>query len=184
MPGKPGRSTDLAAEFPALIRQYVVEAKAVNAVPILVTPLVRRSFKDGKIKNDLLPWAESIRQVARDEQVALLDLNALSAAAIEQLGAVEALNLAQSAPSSELIAAAATGTTIDAPRPVPRVTNCDTAPSTQNCIAPVSDGLPRGSYNANFDYTHLGETGAKMISAIVAKELARVMPELSNSIIP
>src|ERR1700688_3637923 len=46
-PGKPGRSTDLATEFPANLRQYVAEVKSAGAKPVLVTPLARRSFRDG-----------------------------------------------------------------------------------------------------------------------------------------
>src|SRR3954454_12047177 len=35
-PGKPGRSTDLATEFPAYLGRYVDEARAAGAKPILV----------------------------------------------------------------------------------------------------------------------------------------------------
>ena len=79
MPGKAGRSTDLATEFPEFIRQYVIEAKQTGAIPILVTPLTRRMFKDGVLKNDLVPWADAIRKIAAEEKVPLLDLNAASA---------------------------------------------------------------------------------------------------------
>ena len=44
-PGKPGRSTDLATEYPANLARYVNELRAVGAVPVLMTPLTRRSFK-------------------------------------------------------------------------------------------------------------------------------------------
>src|SRR5712671_6883252 len=37
-PGKPGRSTDLASEFPANLRLYVEEVKATGAKPVLITP--------------------------------------------------------------------------------------------------------------------------------------------------
>src|SRR6187431_2531047 len=36
-PGKPGRSTDLATGFPANLKRYVIEARAVGAQPVLVT---------------------------------------------------------------------------------------------------------------------------------------------------
>src|SRR5215212_5235829 len=48
-PGKPGRSTDLATEFPANLARYVDEARAAGAIPILATPLTRRQFRDGKL---------------------------------------------------------------------------------------------------------------------------------------
>src|SRR5579872_6038451 len=50
-PGKPGRSTDLATEFPQNLHQYVREVKAAGAKPVLITSLTRRSFKDGTLKN-------------------------------------------------------------------------------------------------------------------------------------
>ena len=98
MPGKPGRSTDLTSEFPEFLRQYVTETKAAGAIPILITPLTRRAFKDGKLKNDLLPWADAVRQVAAREHVALVDLNSVSAAAVEEMGARTSMDLAQALP--------------------------------------------------------------------------------------
>jgi lysophospholipase L1-like esterase len=75
-PGKPGRSTDLATEFPANMARYVDEVRAAGAKPVLLTPLTRRIFKDGKLQNDLEPWAAAIRKVAAEKKVPLLDLNA------------------------------------------------------------------------------------------------------------
>ena len=188
MPGKAGRSTDLATEFPEFMRQYVIEAKQTGAIPILVTPLTRRMFKDGVLKNDLVPWADAIRKIAAEEKVPLLDLNAASAQAVQEMGAVKSLELAQLPPSQDLIDAAKTGTTKDAPKPVAPATpmNCIQAPSTQNCISekPKPSGVPSGKVNYSFDYTHIGENGAKVFSAIVARELAKSVPELSDYLIP
>jgi lysophospholipase L1-like esterase len=94
-PGKPGRSTDLAAEFPVNIRRYVAEVKAAGARPILVTPLTRRSFKGGKVTNTLRDWAEAAIKVANEEHVPVLDLNAESLAAVQKMGPEEADALAQ-----------------------------------------------------------------------------------------
>ncbi len=52
-PGKPGRSTDLATEFPVFLKRYVEEVRAAGANPVLLTPLTRRQFKDGKLIRDL-----------------------------------------------------------------------------------------------------------------------------------
>ena len=73
-PGKPGRSTDFVTEFPANMKRYVEEARALGGVPVLVTPLTRRSFKDGYVHNDLAPWAAIVRDVARADQHVLLVL--------------------------------------------------------------------------------------------------------------
>jgi lysophospholipase L1-like esterase len=99
-PGKPGRSTDLATEYPANLARYVVEAKALGAQPVLVTPLTRRSFRDGTLNNDLRPWADAARAVASAQQVPLLDLNASSAAAVQAMGQAEADTLAEAPPGA------------------------------------------------------------------------------------
>lgn len=99
-PGKPGRSTDLATEFPANLHHYVQDLKALGANAVLVTALSRRSYKEGKIDNGLEPWAEATRKVAKEETVPLLDLNAESVAYLNQVGMTEADTLAvEPAPS-------------------------------------------------------------------------------------
>ena len=94
-PGKPGRSTDYVTEFPANMQRYVEEARALGGVPVLVTPLTRRTFKDGYVHNDLAPWAATVRQIARGTQTPLVDLNALSLAAVQDMGPQEADKLAR-----------------------------------------------------------------------------------------
>ncbi|MFC0253458.1 rhamnogalacturonan acetylesterase [Massilia consociata] len=95
-PGKPGRSTDFVTEFPANMKRYVDEARALGAVPVLVTPLTRRSFKNGYVHNDLAPWAGTVREIARTTKTPLVDLNALSLAAVQAMGPQEADKLARS----------------------------------------------------------------------------------------
>jgi len=77
-PGKPGRSTDLATEYPVNLEKYVVETRAAGANPILVTPLIRRSFKAGQHQDDLIEWATAMKGVAARLNVPLIDLHQLS----------------------------------------------------------------------------------------------------------
>jgi pectinesterase len=87
-PGKPGRSTDMPT-FVANMEQYVDDAKAIGAKPILITPLVRRQWdKDnpGKIKSSLAPYAEEVRKIAAAKNVPLVELHDLSKALCESLG--------------------------------------------------------------------------------------------------
>lgn len=95
-PGKPGRSTDFATEFPANMTRYVEEARALGAQPVLVTPLTRRSFKAGYVHNDLAPWAGTVRRIAHATRTPLIDLNARSLAAVQAMGPQEADKLARS----------------------------------------------------------------------------------------
>jgi lysophospholipase L1-like esterase len=153
-PGKAERSTTLP-EFAANMTQYVEEVRSDGAVPILVTPLTRRMFKDGLVTRDLEEWAQATRDVAKQTGALLLDLNADSTAAVQKMGAMQATALAQGSPSPEVAAAALTGTTIEAPKPA----HSDPA-------------------NPPFDYTHLGENGADLFAAIVADEIRSVAPRL------
>jgi hypothetical protein len=54
---------------------------------VLITSMQRRNFDDrGKIKNTHGDYPEAVRQVARDEKVALVDLERASVALYEALG--------------------------------------------------------------------------------------------------
>lgn len=97
-PGKPGRSTDLATEFPANLSRYIDELRALGAHPVLVTPLTRRSFKGGVLDDQLMPWSEAAKRVARERNVPLVDLHALSMALVQRMGPAQADELAEAAP--------------------------------------------------------------------------------------
>ncbi len=98
---KSERWTDETTEFPANLRRFVEEVRAAGATPVLVTPLTRREFKDGKLKNTLASWSDQIRGVAKVMDVPLVDLNALSAAQAQEMGAETATKLAQEPPPAE-----------------------------------------------------------------------------------
>jgi lysophospholipase L1-like esterase len=155
-PGKPGRSTDLATEFPVNIKHYVEDVKSTGAKPVLVTPLTRRSFRDGQLRNDLEPWAAATRKVATEENVPVLDLNAESVAAVQKMGPAEANTLAM-APPPPVIAASAPKTPVPSSAVVER----------------------KGEAAPMFDYTHLGAKGAAFFGGMVADELLREIPKLT-----
>lgn len=151
-PGKPGRSTDLATEFPANIARYVRETRAAGAIPVLVTPLTRRTFKDGKLPNDLAPWAAAVRKVAVEMKVPLVDLNTKSVAAVEPMGQAGADRFAEVPPPPP-----------GAPAPA-AATEVNDQPYAQRRLA--------------FDRTHLGYTGARYFAAMMARELSTAVPEM------
>lgn len=97
-PGKPGRSTDFATEFGPNMAGYVKEVKAAGADVMLVTPLTRRTFKNGELDADLRPWAEAIIKVGVEQGVPVLDLNAVSHAAVAAMGQAAADTLAEAPP--------------------------------------------------------------------------------------
>jgi lysophospholipase L1-like esterase len=168
-PGKPGRSTDLATEFPANLRQYVEEVKGSGGQAVLITSLTRRSFKDGQVKDDLLPWADATKKVAADEGVPVLDLNADSIAAVNKMGPVEANTLAMAPPPPIVAASAASGNSMPAPK----------AP-----VVPANTVERQGEAAPLFDYTHLGEKGSVYFGRMVANELIAAVPGLQPYIKP
>lgn len=185
-PGKPGRSTDLATEFPQNLRRYVAEVRAKGAIPILVTPLTRRQFVAGRLDNDLEPWAATIRAVGAETGATVLDLNADSAAAVQVLGAMGSAQFAQFPPSAEVGGALLTGTTIASstgvPAAAPAVT---TGPSTTPATAQSNAASePMGTAKLAFDYTHLGPVGASFFATMVTQELALAVPALQRNLIP
>jgi lysophospholipase L1-like esterase len=87
MPGKgPTRETDAATTYRANLTRYIEEARAIGARPILVTSVIRRNFKDGKLVDLLADYAAAARAVATQQRVPLVDLHARSLAAVERLG--------------------------------------------------------------------------------------------------
>ncbi|RYY28288.1 MAG: rhamnogalacturonan acetylesterase [Sphingomonadales bacterium] len=179
-PGKPGRSTELASEFPALLKRYVAEARAAGAEPVLLTPLTRRQFKAGKLTRDLDPWAAAIRKVAAEMQVPLVDLYQRSADLVEAMGPSIANTFAEMPPSSEVAAAALTGTTIASrPTPASAAAPAQNTPAQDNAAAE-----PLGQSKQAFDYTHLGPVGADFFAKIVTDELAIAVPAMRRLLVP
>lgn len=172
-PGKPGRSTDLYTEYPANLARYVGEARAAGAIPVLVTPLTRRMFRNGSLQDDLAAWSEAVRAVAARMHVPLIDLNRDSALAVQAMGPVEAMTLAMSPPPQSLIDAARTGTTTGAPK------NGAPQPVT---ATEVVEG-PQGHPGTPFDYTHLGPKGAEYFAHMVTVDLAKAVPELRKELV-
>jgi lysophospholipase L1-like esterase len=69
------------------LRRFIAEARKRGATPVLVTPMHRRRFDaGGKVVNTLGDYPEAMRQTAREEKVALIDLNAMSKDFYEALG--------------------------------------------------------------------------------------------------
>ncbi len=68
------------------LRKYIADAKAKGVTPIVLSPVPRKIWKDGKIvraANDYAKWAA---EAAEAERVAFVDLNQIVARHYEQLG--------------------------------------------------------------------------------------------------
>ena len=84
---KPGPGFVSVADYKDSLRQYVADARAHGATPILVTSMNRRSFDaEGHIQQTLGEYPQAMREVAAEQTVALIDLNALSKTLFEAMG--------------------------------------------------------------------------------------------------
>lgn len=93
-PGKgPERETDPQTTYSDYLRKYISETRAAGAKPILVTSLVRRTFKDGKITSSLVPYADAVKAVAAETKTPVIDLHERSKEFVEKLGPEKAQHL-------------------------------------------------------------------------------------------
>ncbi len=95
-PGKGDRATNPEGDFRDYLRQYIREARENGIKPILVTPMTRRNFRDGKINTSLGPWVNAMREVATQDRVPLVELHAASVQAFNELGDAGSADLSPS----------------------------------------------------------------------------------------
>lgn len=74
-------------EFTNNLVEYVKETRQRKAIPVLLTPVARRKFDStGQIVGTHDVYAQLVRNVAKAEQVALIDLDVKSQALYQQMG--------------------------------------------------------------------------------------------------
>jgi lysophospholipase L1-like esterase len=82
-----GEGVGAFTTYKASLKKFVEAARAKGAVSILITPMHRRTFDaSGKITNSHGDYPEAVRQAAKEENVALIDLTAMSKDFYEALG--------------------------------------------------------------------------------------------------
>jgi len=76
VPGKGAdRETDAGTTYRANLVRYIEEARASGAKPVLVTSIVRRNFKEGKIVRDsLVPYVAAVHAVAAEQHVPVMEM--------------------------------------------------------------------------------------------------------------
>ncbi|PWT88271.1 MAG: rhamnogalacturonan acetylesterase, partial [Blastocatellia bacterium] len=82
-----GEGVGAFTTYKADLKKFVAGARERGGFPVLITPVQRRTFdQSGYITNSHGDYPEAVRQVAREENVPLIDLNAMSKAFYEALG--------------------------------------------------------------------------------------------------
>ena len=83
---RPGRfAAPAGADSDNLIKMIDV-ARSAGAQPVLITPVIRRNFIDGRVRADFSAWSNEVRRLAAEQKVPLIDLEALSGDWIQHAG--------------------------------------------------------------------------------------------------
>jgi len=82
-----GEGVGAFTTYKASLKRFVEEARKHGGIPVLITPMHRRTFDDhGKITNSHGDYPEAVRQAAKEENVPLIDLFAMSQRLYEAWG--------------------------------------------------------------------------------------------------
>lgn len=148
--------------FETFLQRYIDDVRAIDAVPVLVTSLSRRTFRDGKVVEDLTDYVNATREVGARNNITVIELNALSTALLNR------------------------GTQADADRfdknADPETGKLIATPAADNVTATAS-GIDRPAAAAALDRTHLNPYGQKVFGRIVADQLVRTQVELGPNVI-
>ncbi|MGR4896663.1 GDSL-type esterase/lipase family protein [Stenotrophomonas sp. LARHCG68] len=82
----PSRYTAPDGDYVMFLERYIAVAREKGATPILVTPAARLLYDFGALLDTHGRYTQAMQRVARERQVALIDLNARSMAWIRALG--------------------------------------------------------------------------------------------------
>jgi lysophospholipase L1-like esterase len=80
------RFTDPQGAYTDNLARFVADVRAAGGQPVLVTPIAKHLFVDGRIQDAHGPYAEAVRAVARATGAPLIDLDADSMAALQARG--------------------------------------------------------------------------------------------------
>ncbi len=82
----PKRYADAAADYRTHLKRYIAEIREWGGIPVLVTPVRRRTFRQGALTAELEPYAEAVRIVGGETSVAVIDLHRSSGEIYQRLG--------------------------------------------------------------------------------------------------
>lgn len=87
---KPNSGLSAQTTYKDYLRKYIRMTRDKGATPVLVTSMYRRRFdENGKIVNSLEDFPDAMRDIAKEENVKLIDLNEMSKVFYEAMGVEE-----------------------------------------------------------------------------------------------
>jgi lysophospholipase L1-like esterase len=147
--------------FETFLQRYIDNVRAIGAVPVLVTSLSRRTFRDGKVVEDLTDYVNATREVGAKNNITVIELNAISTRLLDGMTQQQADRFDKNADPE-------TGKLVAAPAP--------------DNVTATATGVDRPAAAA-LDRTHLNPYGQKVFGRIVADQLVRTQVELGPDVI-
>jgi lysophospholipase L1-like esterase len=155
---KPAANLPVPA-FETYLQRYIDNVREIGAVPVLVTSLSRRTFRDGKVVEDLTDYVNATREVGAKNNITVIELNAISTQLLNRMTQEQADRFDR-------------GLDPDTGKPVP---------------LPDSDAVTKTATGADrptaLDRTHLNPHGQKVFGRIVADQLVRTRVELGPDVV-
>jgi lysophospholipase L1-like esterase len=148
--------------FEAYLQRYIDDVRAIGAVPVLVTSLSRRTFRDGKVVEDLTDYVNATREVGAKNDITVIELNAISTRMLNGMNQEQADRFDKNADP-------ATGKLV--------------AEFAADSVTATASGVDRPAAPATLDRTHLNPYGQKVFGRIVADQLVRTQVELGPEVI-
>ena len=73
-------------QYKSNLKKFISETRAAGATPVLLTPVSRRKFANGQAIETHELYSALVREVAKDEKVAFIDLDVKSRALYQEFG--------------------------------------------------------------------------------------------------
>jgi lysophospholipase L1-like esterase len=91
-PEEATKYTEPFTTFQQYLTKYVDETRSKGASPVLLTPIPRNYWENGKIRDSHGEYPAAMRQLAEKSQVPLVDMTALTTSYLEKIGQSAATN--------------------------------------------------------------------------------------------
>jgi lysophospholipase L1-like esterase len=89
---KPGVGTT-PEQYKINLAKFVTEARSKKAIPILMTPIARRNFKDGQLANTHMNYPDVVRSLADSLHVPMIDMQRKTEKLLTQYGEEKSMAL-------------------------------------------------------------------------------------------
>lgn len=80
------RYAEAQTDYRKNLEKFIAEARSKGAIPVVATPIVRRKFEEGKLIETHGEYPAVVREVARQHQVPLIDLQQRTSELLQSFG--------------------------------------------------------------------------------------------------